>query len=39
MTLQLLAGYLALSGGHVDLMVHSLPHLSCLIQALVQVGT
>lgn len=36
-TLQLLAGYLGLTGGHVSLMLHSLPHLSCLVQALVQV--
>lgn len=36
-TLQLLAGYLGLAGGHVMLMVHSLPHLSRLVQALVQV--
>lgn len=37
-TLQLLAGYLGLAGGHVTLMVHSLPHLSRLVHALVQVG-
>ena len=36
-TLQLLAGYLSLAGGHVTLMVNSLPHLSRLIKALVQV--
>ena len=37
-TLQLLAGYLSLAGGHVSLMVNSLPHLSRLIKALVQVS-
>lgn len=36
-TLQLLAGYLGLCGGHVSLMVRSLPHLSRLVQGLVQV--
>ena len=38
-TLQLLAGYLSLAGGHVALMVNSLTHLSRLIRALVQVCT
>lgn len=37
-TLQLLAGYLHLTGSHVSLMLHSLPHLSRLVQALVQVN-
>ncbi len=37
-TLQLLAGYISLAGGHVPLMVNSLPHLSRLVKALVQVS-
>jgi len=37
-TLQLLAGYLGLAGDHVSLMIHSLPHLSRLVQALSQVS-
>ena len=36
-TLQLLAGYLQLAGGHVTLMVHSVMHLTKLVQALLEV--